>query len=177
VGQSTEAKSGPSSISVPTEPRHKVGKAANGKQCEFDRGRECAAGSTFPTRLQYGTVGSLLRGRARLHASESMESGRAGSTVLGAPGQRRAHAPGVSYRGARFLGAFREGRGGCSLCFICADALAVYREARLRGIGASEPQVGNGMWVTGLADPDGFRLYFESPTDTPEDTRLSEVES
>jgi hypothetical protein len=66
---------------------------------------------------------------------------------------------------------------GVSLYFICADAPAVYREARSRGIGASEPQVGNGMWVTELADPDGFRLYFESPTDTPEDTRLSEVES
>ena len=31
------------------------------------------------------------------------------------------------------------------------------------------------MWVTGLSDPDGYRLYFESATDTPEDTKLSEV--
>ena len=30
------------------------------------------------------------------------------------------------------------------------------------------------MWVTGLSDADGYRLYFESPTDTPEDTKLSE---
>jgi len=24
-------------------------------------------------------------------------------------------------------------------------------------------------------DPDGYRLFFESPTDTPEETKLSEV--
>jgi lactoylglutathione lyase len=46
-----------------------------------------------------------------------------------------------------------------------------------RGIEASEPQVGNGMWVTGLSDPDGYRLFFASPTETPEETRLSEVTS
>jgi hypothetical protein len=64
---------------------------------------------------------------------------------------------------------------GLSLCFICQDAVAVYDAVRSRGIEASEPQVGNAMWVTGLSDPDGYRLYFESATDTPEDTRLSEV--
>lgn len=64
---------------------------------------------------------------------------------------------------------------GVSLYFICADALAIYHEVKSRGIEASEPQVGNGMWVTGLSDPDGYRLFFESPTDTPEETRLSEV--
>jgi hypothetical protein len=64
---------------------------------------------------------------------------------------------------------------GVSLYFICEDALAIYHEARCRGIEASEPQVGNAMWVTGLSDPDGYRLYFESETDTPEDTKLSEV--
>jgi lactoylglutathione lyase len=64
---------------------------------------------------------------------------------------------------------------GVSLCFQCEDALAIYREVKFRGIEASEPQVGNAMWVTGLSDPDGYRLYFESATDTPEDTKLSEV--
>ena len=64
---------------------------------------------------------------------------------------------------------------GVSLYFICENALAIYHEVRTRGIEASEPQVGNAMWVTGLSDPDGYRLYFESPTDTPEDTKLSEV--
>jgi hypothetical protein len=32
--------------------------------------------------------------------------------------------------------------------------------------------VGNGLWVTSFADPDGYRLDFESPTDVPEDTKL-----
>ena len=38
---------------------------------------------------------------------------------------------------------------------------------------ASEPQVGNAMWVTSLSDPDGYRIRFESATDTPEDTNIS----
>ncbi len=64
---------------------------------------------------------------------------------------------------------------GTSLCFQCEDALTIYHEVRSRGIEASEPQVGNAMWVTGLSDPDGYRLFFESATDTPEETKLSEV--
>jgi catechol 2,3-dioxygenase-like lactoylglutathione lyase family enzyme len=63
---------------------------------------------------------------------------------------------------------------GVSICFICEDALAIYREVRLRGIQASKPFVGNGMWVTSLSDPDGYRIDFESYTDVPEDTELSE---
>jgi hypothetical protein len=46
----------------------------------------------------------------------------------------------------------------------------------LRGIEASEPQVGNALWVTSLTDPDGYGLSFSSPTDTPEETKLSEVQ-
>jgi lactoylglutathione lyase len=64
---------------------------------------------------------------------------------------------------------------GMSLNFTCEDALATYDEVRSRGLEASEPEVGNGMWVTSLTDPDGFRLFFASLTDTPEDTRLSEI--
>jgi hypothetical protein len=30
------------------------------------------------------------------------------------------------------------------------------------------------MWVVGFADPDGYRLDFESPTDVPEETKYSE---
>ena len=48
---------------------------------------------------------------------------------------------------------------------------------RSRRLDASEPFVGNSMWVTGLGDPDGYRLDFESPTNLPEDTRLSEFEA
>jgi lactoylglutathione lyase len=64
---------------------------------------------------------------------------------------------------------------GVSLYFICEDAVTMYRELKSRSIQASEPQVGNAMWVTGLSDPDGYRLYFESATDTPEETKLSEL--
>jgi lactoylglutathione lyase len=64
---------------------------------------------------------------------------------------------------------------GVSLCFNCEDAVAIYRGALSRGIQASEPEVGNAMWVTFLSDPDGYRIEFESVTDTPEDTKLSEV--
>jgi catechol 2,3-dioxygenase-like lactoylglutathione lyase family enzyme len=63
---------------------------------------------------------------------------------------------------------------GVSICFLCDDALAIYREVRSRGIDASTPFVGNGMWVTSLTDPDGYRIEFESYTDVPEETEYSE---
>jgi lactoylglutathione lyase len=63
---------------------------------------------------------------------------------------------------------------GVSICFQCEDALAIYREVTARGIQASRPFVGNGMWVTSVLDPDGYRLEFESYTDVPEETVLSE---
>ncbi len=64
---------------------------------------------------------------------------------------------------------------GVSLCFQCEDAVAIYHDVRSRGIEASEPEVGNAMWVTSLSDPDGYPIEFQSPTDTPEETKLSEV--
>lgn len=63
---------------------------------------------------------------------------------------------------------------GVSICFVCNDALAFYREVTARGIEASRPFVGNAMWVTSLRDPDGYRLEFESLTDVPEETVFSE---
>ena len=72
---------------------------------------------------------------------------------------------------------FSENKGeGVSLFFFCDDAVEFYRDVRSRGVDASEPVVGNRMWVTSIADPDGYNLSFESPTDVPEETRLSEVE-
>jgi len=62
---------------------------------------------------------------------------------------------------------------GVSVCFICEDALAIYREVTSRGIQASKPFVGNAMWVTSLSDPDGYRIDFESYTDVPEGTEYS----
>jgi lactoylglutathione lyase len=64
---------------------------------------------------------------------------------------------------------------GVSIYFICRDALTIYRELKARGIPAGRPFVGNGMWVTTLTDPDGYRLMFESPTEVEEDTQLSET--
>ena len=58
---------------------------------------------------------------------------------------------------------------GVSICFICENALAFYREVTARGMQASKPFVGNRMWVTSLVDPDGYELHFESLTDAPEE--------
>lgn len=63
---------------------------------------------------------------------------------------------------------------GVSIVFTCEDALTIYREVTARGIEASEPQVLNHLWATTLVDPDGYRIEFESPTDVPEDTKLSD---
>jgi lactoylglutathione lyase len=64
---------------------------------------------------------------------------------------------------------------GVSLAFQCADAIALYHELRTRGVDAPEPMVGNGLWNTAVADPDGYILEFASPTDVAEETRLSDV--
>ncbi len=61
---------------------------------------------------------------------------------------------------------------GVTISFQCRDALAIYHAITQRGLPASRPFVGNGMWVTGVVDPDGYKLEFESPTDAPEDSEL-----
>jgi lactoylglutathione lyase len=66
---------------------------------------------------------------------------------------------------------------GVSLCFQCQDALALYHDYVAKGLAPSEPFVGNHMWVTHLDDPDGYRVEFESPTDVPEETKLSDLKS
>jgi len=63
---------------------------------------------------------------------------------------------------------------GVSICFTCKDALQIYREFKSRGVDAKRPFVGNGMWVTQIADPDGYQLYFESDTDVAEETVYAE---
>jgi len=65
--------------------------------------------------------------------------------------------------------------GGINLTFTCEDAIALFHEYRARGLNPSEPEVGNGLWVTQVTDPDGYKLFFESPTDVAEGTKLSEV--
>jgi catechol 2,3-dioxygenase-like lactoylglutathione lyase family enzyme len=61
---------------------------------------------------------------------------------------------------------------GVTICFICKDAVALWRDFVARGLAAKRPFVGNGMWVTELSDPDGYHLLFESPTDAPDETIL-----
>src|SRR5262249_26012720 len=70
----------------------------------------------------------------------------------------------------------KEGLGtGTSVCFMCEDALSLYREFKSHGIQARKrPFVGNSLWVVPLADPDGYRIEFESPTDAPEESELQE---
>ncbi len=69
----------------------------------------------------------------------------------------------------RFTGNKGEG---VTLCFFPDDAVAFYREAKSRGLAASEPIVSNGLWATELADPDGYQLLIESPASESEGTRL-----
>jgi hypothetical protein len=61
---------------------------------------------------------------------------------------------------------------GVTICFICKDAIAVYRQAIGNGLKASRPFVGNAMWVTTFDDPDGYRISFESATNDPEESEL-----
>ena len=69
---------------------------------------------------------------------------------------------------------FSEPRGeGVTLCLFPDDAIAVYRTVTARGLAPTEPCVSNGMWAFELTDPAGYRLLIESPTESPEGTRLS----
>ena len=52
----------------------------------------------------------------------------------------------------------------------CEDALAIYHDVVARGTEVDESFVGNAMGVVGIRDPDGYALFFESPTDVPEET-------
>jgi lactoylglutathione lyase len=64
---------------------------------------------------------------------------------------------------------------GVSICIQCKDALALYHEFKKNNIEMKEPFVGNNMWVVSLTDPDGYRIEFESNTDTPEETKYSDI--
>jgi hypothetical protein len=64
---------------------------------------------------------------------------------------------------------------GVQIYFQSTDAVALYREFKSREIDVSEPQVGNGNWEIFLRDPDGYKVAFCSPTDVPEETKLSEL--
>lgn len=59
---------------------------------------------------------------------------------------------------------------GVSVCLMCEDALAIYRDAVAKGLSPRRPFVGNNMWVVSFTDPDGYVVDFESDTDAPEET-------
>ncbi len=63
---------------------------------------------------------------------------------------------------------------GMSIYFFCENALNIYKELIDKSIDASEPFVGNNMWVTSVNDPDGYRIFFESVTNVAEGTTFSE---
>ena len=66
---------------------------------------------------------------------------------------------------------------GASVVFMCEHSLALYREFKSRGVEVrNRPSVGNGFWVVPLADPDGYRIEFSSPTDAPEESELEAAE-
>ena len=65
---------------------------------------------------------------------------------------------------------------GVHVCFMCDDALALYREFKSRGIHPRKrPFVGNRLWVVPVRDPDGYLIEFESPTDAPEESELQDA--
>jgi len=71
-----------------------------------------------------------------------------------------------------FLPAEKRGQG-VSICFMCNDAIALYKEFLQNKLSPQEPFVGNNLWVVQINDPDGYMLCFESPTDVPEETKYS----
>lgn len=63
---------------------------------------------------------------------------------------------------------------GVSVCIMCNDALALYKEFLQKNVAADEPFVGNRLWVVQVKDPDGYSIAFESPTDVAEEMRYSD---
>lgn len=64
---------------------------------------------------------------------------------------------------------------GASINFQCQDSLTLYREFKSRGVSiAKKPFVGNRLWCVNVVDPDGYSLWFSSPTDAPEESELEE---
>jgi lactoylglutathione lyase len=54
------------------------------------------------------------------------------------------------------------------------EAALMLQEFWREGPDANLPKDGNGMWVTEVMDPDGYKLFFESPTDAPEESEYTD---
>ena len=105
--------------------------------------------------------------------TQKWEAGRAAALVLADLGGCGPDVAAVPYIGSRFLDTFRAGGRGGSQSFSSARTrCSSCDQFKARGLGASRPFVSNGMWLTSLTDPDGYKLDFESDTDVPEGTRL-----
>jgi lactoylglutathione lyase len=63
---------------------------------------------------------------------------------------------------------------GVSICFMCNDAIGLYKDFLQKGLSPQEPFVGNNLWVVQLTDPDGYMICFESTTTVAEETKYSE---
>lgn len=64
---------------------------------------------------------------------------------------------------------------GVSINFTCEDSLVLFREFKSRGVEiAKRPFVGNGLWCVNVIDPDGYKLWFNSPTDAQEESVLAD---
>jgi len=101
----------------------------------------------LPSGQRHEEFDPLLRGWARLHIKFRWEvEGQPHKCWLALGGaslilQQFATEGHDSWRLERQLGL------GGALCFVCEDAIAIFRGARARGLEATEPQVGNAMWV------------------------------
>lgn len=84
------------------------------------------------------------------------------------------HGPNVELEGR--VGEVPENLGvGVSINFQCQDSLALYREFKSRGVQITKrPFVGNRLWCVNVVDPDGYKLWFNSPTDAPEESEFEE---
>ena len=75
--------------------------------------------------------------------------------------------------GQTFLSGAQAGAG-LTICFQCADAIALYHEFKKKEVDVKEPFVGNNLWDVEVIGPDGHHLHFETPTDVPEETIYSD---
>lgn len=64
---------------------------------------------------------------------------------------------------------------GVSINFTCEDSLTLYREFKSRAVEIPRrPFVGNGLWCVNVVDPDGYKLWFNSPTKALEESVLAD---
>jgi len=122
---------------------------------------------------------TLLRGEATLPALLRMQARERGDQVA-----LREKEYGI-WRGRTWADYWRDARrvalGLWKLGLQKGDRLIIAAEDGTQGVYAERGAqmsgvqgVGNGLWVTSVTDPDGYRLDFESLTDMPEESEYKE---